>query len=229
MLTKNLSVNGLLLPKCTPLALASLYESQLLDTKSQGSCVSTVVQEGKGVTIVCLPGSGGSCAGATTMLRALPQGVTVVALEHQGEDPTVSHLDAYEAAIEPYLTTSKLLLIGISMGGLSALSLLSRVQESSPETRLIILDSPALGQYIDTNDPILQRDLSRCSEIVYIGAVTGQLGTDAQVREQWTSLSPNMEMVEMDCGHFDIWGPSHGGQTATIIQAVLDKMSSSSP
>lgn len=221
-----------MLAECTPAKLAQLYEEQANaadGSTSNAACSSTVVQRGAGVTVVCLPGSEGSCAGAASLLQALPKDVTIITLEHQGENPSSSHIDAYLDAIVPFSVSSKLLLVGVSLGGLSALALLTRFHEiglsSQERVGLVVLDSPPIGKTFE-EQAAWESALSEASTLAtaptYIGAATGQLGTEALVRDQWQTVFPDMEMHELDCGHFDVWGKSHAAETGDIINKVID-------
>lgn len=150
-----------------------------------------------------------------------------MALEHQGEDPTSAHVQSYLDVVRPHIGSSKLLIVGISLGGLSASRLAALLGERGhvpkEDIGLIALDSPPINFSPDLE--AAGNDMaSRVGHAAYIGAVAGQSGTNPLVRSQWEALMPSLAMHEFDCGHFDVWGRSHAASTAAIIGEVIEAM-----
>ena len=153
----------------------------------------------------------------------------IMALEHQGEDPTTAHVESYLDVVRPHIGSSKLLIVGISLGGLSALRLATLLGEggnvAKQDTGLIALDSPPLNLSPSLEE--VGKDSASGVQIghaAYIGALAGQSGTNPLARSQWEMVTPNLTMHELDCGHFDIWGRSHAASTAVIINGMIEAM-----
>ncbi|KYK57278.1 amino acid adenylation domain protein [Drechmeria coniospora] len=215
----SIGVRGFLAPICTPSTLANMYDHQLSASgRRELSCA--MIQDGQGMTIICLPGTGGSCAGATSLLESLPEGVKILVLEHPG-DPSSDQVEGYVEAVGPHVASSKMLLVGISAGGLSALhlsaALRTRYNMSMGDIGLVALDSPRIDTW-----PGLE--MGSVGHAAFIGASAGQMGTDELVRTQWEKAVPGIEMHELACGHVEIWGRCQASSTASLVKDVMLKM-----
>ncbi|KAK7421371.1 hypothetical protein QQX98_002265 [Neonectria punicea] len=238
-------VKGLLLSACTPSALASIYEDQLR-TSSSAEVTSTVMQQGNDITVVFLPGSGGSCVPAIPLLESLRKEFTIVALEHPGQDATETHIAAYVNGVKSRMGSGKLVIVGVSLGGLSALRLVALLVDSASvpaeKISLVLLDSPAIsslpdlkglakvrtlaagGEDTDSIELSLLREevISRLHRVVYIGAAGGLSGSNPTVTEEWNDAFPTITIHELDCGHFDLWGKSQASNTAKVIDEMIE-------
>ncbi|KAK7432505.1 hypothetical protein QQZ08_001070 [Neonectria magnoliae] len=239
----SVGVKGLLLSACTPSALASIYEDQL-HISSSAEVTSTVVQQGDYVTVAFLPGSGGSCVPAIPLLGSLCKEFTIVALEHPSQDATETHIEGYVNDVKSRMGSGNLVVVGMSLGGLSALRLVALLVDSvsvpAENISLILLDSPAIssmpgffkvrtlvGGEEDTENielSWLREDVvSRLHSVVYIGAGGGLSGSNPMVKQEWQDAFPTIKIHELDCGHFDLWGKSQALNTAKIVDEVIEE------
>ncbi|KAH8706253.1 hypothetical protein BGZ61DRAFT_493214 [Ilyonectria robusta] len=213
-------VRGMLLSKCTPSALANIYQDQLRASES-ADVSSTIVQRGNGVTLVFLPGSEGSSVSAIPLLENLHKGVTILALEHQGKDATSTHVEAYLEAVQPHIGSENLVVVGMSLGGLSALRLTVLLAEfagvSADSISLIALDSPPISSLSALDQDVI----SRLNTVVYISAVGGKSDRNLAAEARWQDLAPATKTHKLDCEHFELWGKSHAAKTAGIINSVI--------
>ncbi|KAF7554762.1 hypothetical protein G7Z17_g2660 [Cylindrodendrum hubeiense] len=214
-------VKGLLLSACTPSALAELYDEQL-SVSASTDISSTIVQQGSDVTVVLIPGSGGSCVSAIPLLENLRKDVTILALEHQGKDATNTHIKAYLDTLRLQIGSGNLVIVGMSLGGLSALRLAALFADSAcvsaENIGLIALDSPEIASLSDVEKEVV----SRLSNVVYISAVGSQSGSNLTFKPQWQEVIPTAEVHRLECGHFELWGVSQAVKTGKIINDVIE-------
>ncbi|KJZ80421.1 hypothetical protein HIM_00271 [Hirsutella minnesotensis 3608] len=212
-------VKGLLLKECTPAALAQIYDDQSRDLH-HGGVSKAVLQVGKDTTVILLPGSGGSCSAARPLLEHLSKEVTIVALEHPTQDPTAARSEAYLETVRASVKTPGLIIVGMSLGGLSALELAALVGRQLPHLTvgLIALDSPSISTWPEL--AVTGQDLLKVRQAAYIGASAGHAGAHPEAKAQWESL-PAMRIHELDCTHFDVWG-KRATESAAIVNTMID-------
>lgn len=215
--TNNLdSVKGLLLPICSPVALAELYRAQSLPEDRLETITTNVLRRGQGASLVVLPGAEGSLAGAASLISELPQDATVMTVEHPGLDPDHSLVTRYVDAVQAKLVPSrKLIIVGISLGGpltSEMAAMLSRLDGwSQTEMDVYMLDSPVT--YSPNEEAVRHPRLA----FSYVVAKKGGLGSQESTVAQWKATFAEGKMYEVDCGHADLWGEVGSKETARII------------
>lgn len=163
--------------------------------------------------ILFLPGSGGILSGAAALFDALDNDTTVAMIEHPRQDPCESYVGTYTELVASAITAEvkKLVVVGVSMGGAFALKLAIKIRESdlAEVLQVALLDSPLLEgkQVLD----------GLGFEVLYIGARSGEFGSHDDTEQNWRKLLPQIRVEALDCGHWDVWGPSHATQTAALI------------
>lgn len=174
------------------------------------------------MTVVFLPGSEGSSVSAIPLLESLHKDVTILALEHQGKDATSTHVEAYLEAVRPHIGSENLVVVGMSLGGLSALRLAVLLAEfagvSADSISLIALDSPAISSLSALDQDVI----SRVNTVVYISAAGDKSDSNLAAEARWQDLVPATKMHQLDCEHFELWGKSQAIKTAGIINSVIE-------
>ena len=165
-----------------------------------------MLRRGDGASVVVLPGSGGSLAGAAPLISALPPDATVVTVEHPGLDPHHRLAARYVQVVQASFPhpACKLVVLAISLGGQVAPEMAAMLSEldgwAETEINVYMLDSPAIIPAHDTaHHPRLA--------FRYIQAKRGEEGNAVNWREVLTGGT----VYEVDCRHEDLWGECHVG------------------
>jgi hypothetical protein len=220
----SIGVRGLLLPICTPLTLAESskeLEPQPAHETRTDVVTSSILRRGRGASIVVLPGSGGSLAGAAPLLRKLPTDKTVMTVEHPGFDPEEGLVSQYANLIRANLEpSSSLVILAISLGGRYAPKLAAHLRQLDgwrhTKINMYMLDSPVMNRDALSS---LKSSLTGMT-FGYIGAQRGGLGSDKQTVAQWKAAFPHGELHDVDCRHGDLWGEGASDETVKLIAAT---------
>jgi thioesterase domain-containing protein len=178
-----------------------------------------VLRRGPGASVVILPGSEGSLAGAASLISELPQDATVMTVEHPGLDPDHTLAERYADAVQANLVPGrKLIVVGISLGGRFApetAAMLGRLDAwAHTAMDVYMLDSPASS----ASSEYAVRHHARLA-FSYVGAKRGGLGSEEDNVARWKATFAGGKMYEVDCSHADLWGEAASKETARIIAA----------
>lgn len=179
-----------------------------------------MLRRGPGASVVILPGSEGSLAGAAALIGELPQDATVMTVEHPGLDPDHTLAERYVDAVQANLVPGrKLIVVGISLGGRFApemAAMLGRLDAwAHTDMDVYMLDSPASSSSPSSEYAVRHPRLA----FSYVGAKRGGLGSEEGNVAQWKATFAEGKMYEVDCSHADLWGEAASKETARIIAA----------
>jgi thioesterase domain-containing protein len=230
----SIGVKGLMLPVCTPAALAQLYNDQAPAApkqQQQKNITCSVLTRGEGASVLILPGSEGSLAGAAPFINRLPQDATVMTVEHPGLDPNQDTVDEYVSGVLTHLQPStKLVIVGLSLGGIYAprvAGMLGQHEDwQNTAIDVFMLDSPGLLDSVFSSKAALSSLRHPYLTFNYIGATKGGFANDETVKTQWQATFPGGKMYEVECGHTDLWGEVGCEQTAKIMEESMKPNSS---